>query len=537
MNREIRLNIPITKIDEEQRMVWGIATSEAIDSQGDIIDYEASKAAFGAWLGNIREMHQPIAVGKAIDIQYDDTAKQVMIGAKISESTDGENAWIKVKEGVLQGFSIGGAINRVKKEVSKVDGKDVPVTRIIDYSLAETSLVDNPANPEAMLVMVKSAGRGLQRVEHAATASEIKKEVKLPAWHHQFMLPIEKAQALYDKSMNKAGVAVLDGDARDASAASVATVLPTTPSKGGTVVPKKVVGADGKSITNKTKGAELKKGLWTAGFLLDLACNLNYYIENQQYEGQDVTDLQAALATIKAAIVDEITESDDLAGAVELAEKITSLKKGKNMAKETTTKATAVVGEEARDENAEVTVPTVAGVEEGTVETPAPEDDKEVIVPVKEEDTGAEVDEGDDAPKDDADGESSEEGAKAVTLGDLKKFANGLVEKLGDNSKEELKKALGEFTDKVSGSMTAIEDRLTKLEAQPAPRKGKASFVEVTKGEDADADKADDEVQEVLKRQDELMKNPNAGTPKERMEIVGKIRKFMSEGRKLELKK
>src|SRR5262249_19051409 len=66
-----RFTIPITKIDAERREVWGYATVEEIDRQGEIIDFEASKRAFAALaadfskrtdgksLGNLREMHLP----------------------------------------------------------------------------------------------------------------------------------------------------------------------------------------------------------------------------------------------------------------------------------------------------------------------------------------------------------------------------------------------------------------------------------------------------------------------------------------------
>lgn len=161
------LYIPIAKVDEEKREVWGYATSEAIDSQGDIIDYEASKKAFSSWVGNIREMHdEKRVIGKAIDIQFDDLNRRVLIGAKISESADGQNAWTKVKEGLFSGFSIGGMVHRVVDEMRTLaDGANETVRRILDYTLAETSLVDNPANPEARLVMVKQIDGDLQRVE------------------------------------------------------------------------------------------------------------------------------------------------------------------------------------------------------------------------------------------------------------------------------------------------------------------------------------------------------------------------------------
>lgn len=167
------LNIPISKIDEEQRIVTGIATTESLDSQGDIVDYEASKKAFSDWPGNIREMHNPIAVGKGIDIQFDDATKSVIVSGKISESSDGENAWKKVKEGILTGFSIGGKIFQVTKDKA-VEGAN----RITDYALSELSLVDNPANPDAQLIMVKSVDGNLQRVEtEISQKHDIKKSV------------------------------------------------------------------------------------------------------------------------------------------------------------------------------------------------------------------------------------------------------------------------------------------------------------------------------------------------------------------------
>ena len=60
------ISFPIDMIKREQRIVVGIATADNIDKSGDIVDFEASKEAFANWGGNIREMHAPIAVGKAI---------------------------------------------------------------------------------------------------------------------------------------------------------------------------------------------------------------------------------------------------------------------------------------------------------------------------------------------------------------------------------------------------------------------------------------------------------------------------------------
>lgn len=157
--RKFNINVPIVKVDLEQRMVYGYATMEQIDSQGEIVDYEASKKAFSDWVGNIREQHDDKkAVGKAIDIRFDDENRGVWLGSRISESADGENTWTKIKEGILTGYSIGGMVYAVRDEIVQMaNGVAETITRIVDYSLGEVSVVDNPAlGAYAQFAVVKS---------------------------------------------------------------------------------------------------------------------------------------------------------------------------------------------------------------------------------------------------------------------------------------------------------------------------------------------------------------------------------------------
>lgn len=157
------LTLPICKVDEEKREVWGYATTEDLDQQGEVVDYEASKTAFAEWtsklsaatggksLGNIREMHQPKAVGTLIAWKPDDKRKGIYVGAKLSSSPDGEAAWQKVKEGVLTGFSIGApSAERVLSP-----GPNGPINRVRAYNLSELSLVDNPACPGSYFDSIK----------------------------------------------------------------------------------------------------------------------------------------------------------------------------------------------------------------------------------------------------------------------------------------------------------------------------------------------------------------------------------------------
>lgn len=143
--------LPITKVDDEQRMVWGYASTGALDLDGEIIKVSAIKAALPDYLewGNIREMHTASAVGVAAETAMDD--KGLWLGAHISDDT----AWRKCKPTTLadgtvlgpvyKGFSIGGAVRR-----------KVGMT-IEELQLIEISLVDRPANPECRIEMVKGA--------------------------------------------------------------------------------------------------------------------------------------------------------------------------------------------------------------------------------------------------------------------------------------------------------------------------------------------------------------------------------------------
>lgn len=146
----MRLSMPLAKVDKQNRLVSGWATLDNVDTQGDIVTAEASVRAFTRARGNLREMHQPIAVGKVVDFREDEFYDEddgkfyrgVFVTARVSEGA--ENTWLKVLDGTLTGFSIGGSIIDSTKEMSK-DGQK-PVRKIMDFDLVELSLVDNPAN-------------------------------------------------------------------------------------------------------------------------------------------------------------------------------------------------------------------------------------------------------------------------------------------------------------------------------------------------------------------------------------------------------
>ncbi len=151
----------LTKADEAKKQVWGVMASARPDKSGEVLDYATSKPFFLEWsgeiakatggksLGNVREMHQSVAVGRVIALNCDDAQQLFEVGIQV----DVDDAWRKVDLGVLTGLSIGGSY--VKKWPDQAEPDLVRYTA----KPAEVSLVDNPANPDAHFTMVRSDGR------------------------------------------------------------------------------------------------------------------------------------------------------------------------------------------------------------------------------------------------------------------------------------------------------------------------------------------------------------------------------------------
>lgn len=130
----------ISKVDDDERMVYGYASTTSLDSQNERVSKLALEKALPDYMrfANIREMHTNSAVGVTESASIDDSG--LYIGAKIVDDI----AWNKVKAGVYKGFSIGG------KCISKINDE------ITELRLSEISLVDRPANPECIIDIYKA---------------------------------------------------------------------------------------------------------------------------------------------------------------------------------------------------------------------------------------------------------------------------------------------------------------------------------------------------------------------------------------------
>ena len=98
----VHLSVPFTKVNREKRTVSGFATLDNVDQTGDVVTAEASMKAFDSFRGNLREMHQPLAVGKVVSFRpetyYDQTTKEFYNGVYVTSyiSKGAQDTWEKV---------------------------------------------------------------------------------------------------------------------------------------------------------------------------------------------------------------------------------------------------------------------------------------------------------------------------------------------------------------------------------------------------------------------------------------------------------
>lgn len=236
--KKIFASLDLAKTEEQDDgtiKVWGYASADTEDSDGEIITADAMKAALPDYMkwGAVREMHQAKAAGTAIEAEVQDDGK-TWFGAHIVDS----EAVKKVKTGVYKGFSIGGKATE-RDELNKAVIKGL--------KLVEVSLVDRPANPEAVLTMYKAEG-----LDDEPPAGE----------------EISAVDMLADL-LNK-------GEITPERLLELAKGETKTPESGTEVA---------KSGT-ETPSDEIKKGMWGVSRFADLIQSIAWLVEDTEYEAQ-----------------------------------------------------------------------------------------------------------------------------------------------------------------------------------------------------------------------------------------------------------
>ena len=164
-----RMFAEIAKTEEQDDgtlKVWGYASSPGRDSDGEIVTADAMRAALPDYMkfGAVREMHQPSAAGTAIEATVG-TDDRTWFGAHIVDA----EAVKKVQAKVYKGFSIGGKV--LERDPDEPD-------TITAIKLVEISLVDRPANPEAIFTMFKAENAAADAAD-AGNADAISQLVEL----------------------------------------------------------------------------------------------------------------------------------------------------------------------------------------------------------------------------------------------------------------------------------------------------------------------------------------------------------------------
>jgi HK97 family phage major capsid protein/HK97 family phage prohead protease len=164
--------LTIKAVDEDQRIITGIATTPTPDRVGDIV--EPDGAEFNLPLPLLKHHDAECPIGQVLDAKV--TSAGITIRAQIFKSDQPDlaarldMAWEEVKIGLIRGLSIGFS----PVEYSFIEG-DGWAMRFIKWMWLELSCVTIPANEEATIQTIKSIdgrkpGASGKRAVHATKA-------------------------------------------------------------------------------------------------------------------------------------------------------------------------------------------------------------------------------------------------------------------------------------------------------------------------------------------------------------------------------
>lgn len=258
--------------DDGTVKVWGYASSEAVDSDGEIIAAEAMKAAIPDYMkfGAVREMHGSNAAGTAIEINVEDDGR-TFFGAHIVDPV----AVMKVKTGVYKGFSIGGSVT-ARDELNK--------SQITGLKLTEISLVDRPANPDAVLTCFK-AGKPKDEEEADKDDKPSDKSAEEESDKPKDGDKKPEAEDKDDKG-DKSGKDDKEDDKEDETEKSASVNL----SESEIAILKAVL-----AKAEKPKDEPVTKSMWQVKSLADVLMSMKWLIEDAAYDNID----EAVIAQIK----------------------------------------------------------------------------------------------------------------------------------------------------------------------------------------------------------------------------------------------
>lgn len=165
--------------DDGTVRVHGIATSEAVDDQGEIVRADAMRVAIPDYMRfpALREMHQLSAAGTTLEAEVCEDGSTRIVAHVVDPV-----AVAKVKNQVYRGFSIGGRVTQ------REPGNPKAISSLV---LSEISLVDRPANPEAVFDCWKAS----------AVSPPPQDGPGLPGWIRDAEIPAPPAPEVFNSAI------------------------------------------------------------------------------------------------------------------------------------------------------------------------------------------------------------------------------------------------------------------------------------------------------------------------------------------------
>ena len=165
MTVELKKPEPLEIEDIDDRIIVGWANVEVVDAEGDIVPVKELERAMLKFMdrgGTIIAGHQNKPVGKVLRWEIAEHPETKTLGvkiwAKIFDDYEIDNlVWNDIKSGKKLGLSIGATAKPVKAKV-KDSGETVNV--LSGLELLEISVVDEPANPYALIEAVNYVAKG-----------------------------------------------------------------------------------------------------------------------------------------------------------------------------------------------------------------------------------------------------------------------------------------------------------------------------------------------------------------------------------------
>lgn len=168
--------LQVKNVDDEERVIRGMATTPTVDRVGDIVEPEGVVFRGPVKLHLYHEHDKPVGLltfgtptkkGIPFEAHIPDVKEDGVVRERVNE------AWHSVKYKLLDAVSIGFSVLEDGVELLKTGGY-----RFTKWEMLELSLVGVPANPDAVITAFKSADSVMIRsalgVAHGAPKSTVK---------------------------------------------------------------------------------------------------------------------------------------------------------------------------------------------------------------------------------------------------------------------------------------------------------------------------------------------------------------------------